>query len=295
MRGRGARACTIASMPMTILLAGTTALFFGFSDFFGGVASRRDNEVSVTAAAHVMGLALLVVALLIFPAAALTRTDILAGMATGVCSAVGVTALYGALARGRMSVVAPITAALSGCVPAAYDFATGHALRPVALAGLGVAVVAIIIVSSVGHPEDRAGMPPLAIGLSLLSGFSFAGGFIFLSMTGEAAGIAPLVIVRLVSVALIGGLALIRGKGRYSLKRIAILPALGAGVLDVAATTAMLFAIRSGPLSVAAVLGSLYPVATILLARFVLKERLHWAQRVGVALALVAVLMAALG
>jgi drug/metabolite transporter (DMT)-like permease len=282
-------------MLTTIILAGTTSLFFGFSDFFGGVASRADNEVSVTAAAHVTGLVLLTIALLIFPAQAVTRSDILYGMATGVCSAIGVTCLYGALARGRMSVVAPITAALSGCVPAAYDFATGTALRPVALAGLGLALVAIIIVSSVGHPEDRAGMPPIAIGLSLVSGLAFAGGFIFLSMTGKAAGIAPLVVVRLVSVVLLAALALIRGRGKYTLVRKAWLPAIGAGALDVAATTAMLFAIRSGPLSVASVLGSLYPVATILLARFVLKERLHWAQRVGVALALVAVIMAALG
>jgi drug/metabolite transporter (DMT)-like permease len=74
-----------------------------------------------------------------------------------------------------------------------------------------------------------------------------------------------------------------------------LLPALGAGVLDAVANVTMLSAIRIGPLAVASVIGSLYPVATILLARFVLKERLHWAQRFGVALALVAVLMAAWG
>ena len=282
-------------MSVTILLAGATSIFFGFSDFFGGIAARRDSEVTVTATAHLLGLVLIGIALLLFPAKAVTGSDVLVSMATGVCSAVGVTSLYGALARGRMSVVAPITAALSGCLPALYDFATGTALRPVALAGLGVALVAVVVVSSVGHPEDRAAMPPIAIGLSLLAGTGFAGGFIFLSMTHSAAGIAPLVIVRAVSVTLIGGLALWRGRGKVSLARPALLPALGAGALDVVATTTMLLAIRVGPLAVAAVLGSLYPVATILLARYVLKERLHWAQRVGVALALVAVLMAALG
>jgi drug/metabolite transporter (DMT)-like permease len=282
-------------MSMTILLSGATALFFGFSDFFGGVAARRDSEFTVTAVAHILGLALLVVASLLFPAAAVSPRDLWAGAAVGVSSAIGVTSLYGALARGRMSVVAPITAALSGSLPALYDFARGTALRPLALAGLGVALVAIIIVSSVGHPEDRAGMPPIAIVLSLLAGVSFSSGFILLSMTGSGAGLAPLVTARLVSVAILGAIVLWRARGRVSLARPALLPSLGAGALDAMATTTMLLAIRIGPLAVAAVIGSLYPVATILLARFGLKERLHWAQRVGVVLALAAVLMAAFG
>jgi drug/metabolite transporter (DMT)-like permease len=280
---------------MTILLSAATALFFGFSDFFGGVAARRDSEFTVTATAHILGLALLVAGAMVFRATAVTPRDLLAGVAVGLCSAVGVTSLYGALGRGRMSVVAPITAALSGSLPALYDFARGTALRPLALAGLGVALVAIVIVSAVGHPEDRAGMPPIAIGLSLLAGVSFSGSFIFLSMTGSGAGLVPLVVARMVSVALLGGLVLIRARGKVRLARPALLPALGAGALDALATTTMLLAIRIGPLAIAAVLGSLYPVATILLARYVLKERLHWAQRVGVALALAAVLMAAFG
>jgi drug/metabolite transporter (DMT)-like permease len=194
-----------------------------------------------------------------------------------------------------MGVVAPITAALSGSLPALYDLARGTALRPLALAGLAVALVAIVIVSSVGHPEDRAAMPLPAIGLSLLAGVSFAGSFILFSLTAKDSGLVPLVAARFVSVALMGGIALIRGRGRVSVAKPARALSLGAGALDAAANVTMLAAIRIGPLAIASVLGSLYPVATILLARFVLKERLHWAQRAGVALALVAVLMAAFG
>lgn len=282
-------------MPMTILLAGTTAALFGFSDFFGGVASRRDSEVTVTATAHLVGLLLLVVELVLFPATAVTPRDLLLGAAVGLAGGIGVTALYGALARGRMGVVAPITAALSGSLPALYDLARGTALRPLALAGLGVALLAIVIVSSVGHPEDRAAMPPIAIGLSLLAGVAFSCCFILLSFVGKSAGIAPLVAARFVSAGLLTGLVLLRGRGRFRLARPALVPALAAGALDVTANVAMLAAIRIGPLAIASVLGSLYPVATILLARFVLKERLHWAQRAGVVLALAAVLMAAFG
>jgi uncharacterized membrane protein len=282
-------------MPMTILFAGATAVFFGFSDFFGGLAARRDSEVTVTATAHLLGLALLAIAALTFPAAEITSGSLVWGAAAGVSGGIGVTALYGALARGRMGVVAPITAALSGSLPALYDLARGTTIRPLALAGLGVALLAIVIVSSVGHPEDRASMPPAAIALSLVAGVSFAGSFILFSLTGKGSGLAPLVAARVVSVALMGGLALLRGRGRVTLARAALVPALGAGALDAAANVAMIAAIRSGPLAVASVLGSLYPVATILLARFVLKERMHWAQRAGVALALAAVLLAALG
>jgi drug/metabolite transporter (DMT)-like permease len=282
-------------MPTTILLAGATAVLFGFSDFFGGLASRRDSEITVTATAHLLGLAMLVVAAILFPAASWTWRDVGWGAAVGVSGGIGVTALYGALARGRMSVVAPITAALSGSLPALYDFARGTALRPLALAGLGVALVAIVIVSSVGHPEDRAAMPPVAIALSLLAGVAFSCSFIGLSFAGPGAGVVPLVAARIVSAAVLGGIVLVRGRGRFELDRAALAPSLGAGALDAAANVTMIAAIRIGPLAVASVLGSLYPIATILLARFVLKERLHWAQRAGVALALVAVLMAAFG
>jgi len=281
-------------MP-TILLAGATAVFFGFSDFFGGLAARRDSEITVTAAAHLLGLAILVAAAVAFPASAVTWRDVVWGGLVGVSGGVGVTALYGALARGRMSVVAPITAALSGSLPALYDLARGTALRPVALAGLGVALVAIVIVSSVGHPEDRAAMPPAAIGLSLLAGVAFSGSFIGLSFTAPTAGLVPLVAARVVFALTLSAIVLVRGRGTFRLAQTALAPSLGAGALDAAANITMLAAIRIGPLAIASVLGSLYPVATILLARFVLKERLHWAQRVGVALALAAVLMAAFG
>jgi drug/metabolite transporter (DMT)-like permease len=282
-------------MPLTIILAGATAVLFGFSDFFGGVAARRDSEVTVTANAHLLGLVLLGAATLAFPGALVSTGDMMWGAIAGISGGIGVTALYGALARGRMSVVAPITAALSGSLPALYDLATGTAVRPLALAGLGVALVAIVIVSSAGHPEDRAAMPPSAIALALLAGIGFAGSFLLFSFTAPASGFAPLVAARVVSVALMGGLALVRGRGNAALAPDALVPALGAGALDAAANITMIAAIRIGPLAVASVLGSLYPVMTILLARFVLKERLHWAQRAGVLLALAALLMAGFG
>jgi drug/metabolite transporter (DMT)-like permease len=280
-------------MTWTILLAATAASFFGCSDFFGGLASRRDSAFAVTANAHAFGLVVIGLAVLAFPAP-FTTGDLAWGAALGVAGSIGVVALYAGLACGRMSVVAPITAALSGSLPALYDLTTGTAIRPLALLGLGLALVAIVVVSSTGHPEDRAAMPVKAIWLSVLSGIGFAFAIVFLSFAGKDSGFMPLLAARVVSVPLLAVITMLR-RGTVVLVPSARLPAFGAGALDMASNVALISAVRLGPLAVASVIGSLYPVMTILLARVVLRERMHWAQRAGVAVALVAVVLAGIG
>jgi drug/metabolite transporter (DMT)-like permease len=122
----------------------------------------------------------------------------------------------------------------------------------------------------------------------------FAGAFLSFSFAGKDSGFAPLVAARLVSGGLLTVIALARLR-RFRLAPGALAPTVAAGTMDALATVAMISAIRVGPLAIAAVLGSLYPVVTILLARFVLGERIKGLQRLGIALALGAVLMAALG
>ena len=277
---------------LTILLSSMTSLLFGCSDFLGGLASRRDSAFAVTANAHLLGLAILGVAVLLFPAP-FHPADLVWGAAAGVSGGIGVAALYGALALGRMGVVAPITAALSGSLPALYDLARGTSLRPLSLAGLAVALVAIVVVSASGHPDERAEMPPRAIALALLAGVGFSGGLIFFSFASKTGGLMPLVAARVVSVVLLMTISFAR-RGTARLAPDALPSALGAGALDVAANVTMLAAIRIGPLAVASVLGSLYPVVTILLARSVLGERLRPVQRAGVVLALAAVMLTAI-
>jgi drug/metabolite transporter (DMT)-like permease len=278
-------------MP-TILLATTAACFFGCSDFLGGLASRRDSAFTVTANAHIVGLLIIGAAVLLFPAP-FTTADLMWGAALGVSGSIGVVALYAGLACGRMCVVAPITAALSGSLPALYDLLSGTTVRPLSLVGLGLALVAVIIVSATGHPDDRADMPLKAVGLSVLAGVGFAFSIVFLSFAGKSSGFVPLLAARVVSVPLLAGITLFR-RGSLVLAPTARASAWGAGLLDMASNVVLLTAVRIGPLAIAAVLGSLYPVVTILLARAVLHERMHWTQRAGVALALVAVVLTAL-
>jgi uncharacterized membrane protein len=278
----------------TVLLALSTAALFGFSDFLGGVASRRDSALAVTAQAHVIGVVLFAAALLVMPATAPRAADYAWGVAAGLAGGCGVVALYAALAAGRMSIVAPITAALSGSLPAAFDLVRGTAIRPVGLVGLGLAVVSIVIVSASAGSEEEHAIPRRAIVLSILAGLGFAGSLLAFSYTAPTSGIWPLLAARGTSALLFAAVALLV-RGRLLLTRTALAPALAAGAFDAAANVTMLAAIRSGPLAVASVLGSLYPVVVILLARIVLKERLRGMQRVGVVMALIAVVLAATG
>jgi drug/metabolite transporter (DMT)-like permease len=278
---------------LTALLGVATAALFGSGDFFGGLASRRSPALAVTGVVYAVGVIAFAVLLLVWRPDAVTRIDILWGAASGLAGTVGIIALYAALAIGRMSIVAPITAALSGAGPALFDLVGGAQLRPVTLAGLGLALIAVIIVSTTTGTVEEHGMPPMAVALSVLAGASFAASLVSLSLTMPASGFAALLIARVVG-AIVMGLALLARRREMSLDLPATRMALAAGLLDSGANITMISAIRIGPLAVASVVGSLYPVMTMLLARMVLGERLKRHQAFGVALALAAVVLTAI-
>jgi drug/metabolite transporter (DMT)-like permease len=278
---------------LTALLGVATAALFGSGDFFGGLASRRSPALAVTGVVYVVGVVAFGVLLLVLRPEQVTRADVLWGAASGVAGTVGIISLYAALAIGRMSVVAPITAALSGAGPALFDLATGAQLKPVTLVGLVLALVAVIIVSTTTGTVEEHGMPPLAVGLSVLAGASFACSLVALSLTLSPSGFAPLLVARVVGCVIMGVALLVRRR-EMSLHAGSARMAAAAGLRDASANVTMISAIRIGPLAVAAVVGGLYPVATMLLARIVLGERLKRHQAFGVALALAAVVLTAL-
>ena len=278
---------------LTALLGAATAVLFGSGDFFGGLASRKSPALAVTGVVYLVGVAAFAALLLVFRPEQVTRVDLFWGAASGIAGTVGIVSLYAALAIGRMSIVAPITAALSGAGPAVFDLARGSHVGPITLTGLVLALVAVIIVSTTTGTVEEHGMPPLAVGLSVLAGASFACSLVALSLTAPASGFAPLLIARSVG-AVIMGIALIVRRREMTLNRPGARMAISAGLLDSAANIAMISAIRVGPLAVASVVGGLYPVATMLLARMVLGERLKLHQAFGVVLALAAVVLTAL-
>jgi drug/metabolite transporter (DMT)-like permease len=278
---------------LTALLASAGAALFGSGDFLGGVASRKSPALAVSAVMYAVGAVLLLLLLGLVRPQAVAGGDFAWAVSSGVFGTIGVLALYAALATGRMSVVAPLTAGLAGAGPAAFDLLRGTRVGVPSLLGIALALVAVVVVSTTRGTVEEHGMPAQAIMLSVLSGAAFACSLISLSLTASASGFAPLLIARLVGLVIMG-VALFARRGSITWDAGSMRLAAFAGVLDAGANVAILAAIRVGPLAVASVVGGLYPVMTMLLARAFLGERLKRHQALGVAIALLAVVLTAL-
>ncbi len=279
-----------------IVLALTSSLCWGVSDFIGGIQARR---------VPLMGLMLLsqgtaLVCLLAF--VALAGTDppplvkLLPAAAAGVGGAIALSAFYRALAIGTMSVVAPI-AATGVAVPVLAGVASGNRPGALQVAGILVAVLGVALASR----EPRDGAPrrlvPASVGLALVAALGFGGFFVGMRASAQANVAWALTTARLGSVLLLAAAAAVRHErivlpGRRAL---AWAPLLAIGLLDLAANALYAVATRHGQLAIVAVVASLYPVATVLLARGVLHERVYRVQELGIAAALAGVLLIAAG
>jgi drug/metabolite transporter (DMT)-like permease len=279
-------------------LALLSALTWGSADFVGGVMSKRLATATVMVVSQGAGLVLtagLVVALGEPPPG--TRFLVYGGLG-GLAGAIGLASLYKGLAVGRMSIVAP-TAALSGAVPVIVGFAQGE--RPAMLQLIGMAVAGAGVLLAVRTPESSGGPARAEAGTArgigyALAAASFLGLFVTsLDAAGEASPLWASLMVRVVSVPLFIGAALLtaRHTRRPTGREAGILA--GVGVLDNGANVMFAFAAREGLLTLVSVLGSLYPVATVLLARWFLHERMARWQLAGVATAFTGVALIAAG
>ena len=274
---------------MAIILALISSALFGAGDFLGGVASRRTHVLVVVGASHVVGL-FLILLVTPFMADAITLRDLGIGGIAGIAGLVGIAFLYHSLSRGPMAVVAPIAAVSNAAVPALWGIYFGDRLSAPQLVGVVLGLAAILLVSRASGEETSAGTTtPGLVGVALLSGVGFGGFFICMDLTAEATTPWPLVSARVVS----AGIALILlariGRSPIPHRDEARGAIVGAGVLDMTANLAILLAVHHGMLSLVAVLGSLYPASTVLLARYVLQERMARTQVIGLIVALAAI------
>lgn len=279
---------------MAILLGLASAITYGAADFVGGLVSKRVNVLVVVALSQTFGTVLLVAALPFFEGEA-TGTAFGWGAAAGVAGTTGVVMLYRGLAKGRMSVVAPLTAVEAAVVPVVFGLVTGERPSATALAGSLIALLAIALVSTAPSPggTERQGMRSPGVLDALGAGLAFGAFFVFLDGTGDDAGMWPLVGARGASF-MLAVVALAATRRRPVPPPGTALPIAGAGVLDVTANLLYLLATQRGLLSIVAVLTSLYPASTVLLARIFLKERLVRAQLVGIACAFAGIVLIAL-
>jgi drug/metabolite transporter (DMT)-like permease len=278
---------------VAVLLSLIASAAWGTADFCGGFFSRRWPPMSVLLVIEAGGLitatTIVVLAGDPFPDA----RHALTGVAAGVAGVTGLALFYRALSIGTMSIIAPISAT-GAAVPVAVGVATGDDLTALIVAGLVLAFLGVVLAGREAAPGTPAAAGTrLVVGLSLASALGFGLFFTFYDVAADASSAWAILLSRLPAVPVVAlvvrrrGLSVPRGT---DLRRLVVV-----AQLDCAATSLYAVAITRGALSVVAVVGSLYPVMTVLLARVVLRERVRRVQAVGVVVAFVGVALVSLG
>jgi drug/metabolite transporter (DMT)-like permease len=279
----------ITPETLTVVFGLGSAVTWGAGDFSGGVATKRNPVLSVLFISQVIGLGLLV-GLAFFRAEPLpARAGLTAGALAGLFGTLGLACLYRGLASGRMGVVAPLSAVVTALVPVVFAFFLEGAPGVLTFAGFGAALVAVWCLAA---SQEAGGIHRREVLLSLAAGGGFGLFFICIDQASRESILWPLAAARCASLTMIGAILTVRRRQLCASGSQLAVMAL-AGALDTAGNAFFALAAQMGRLDVAAVLSSLYPLSTVLLARTVLREHLHRRQWVGVAAALAAIVMIA--
>ena len=270
--------------------------FWGASDFLGGLATRKAHVVGVVAIAHSLSLGLLLLAALATHSPLPPQRFALLGLCAGAFGGVALILYYQALSLGEMGITTALTGLLTALVPVVYSSITQGSPKSTQVAGFVLAAAAIALIA-----YAPAGLPrPLALGLASIAGVAFGVFLVVLKIGSTHSALWQLIYSRVASTMLAGGIVsamLLRpGENGATWRKKAgenrfLWIAGSAGVLEATGSLLYMRAAREGRLDVAAVLASLYPVVTILLAAWFLKERTTSSQTLGMALALGAVVL----
>jgi drug/metabolite transporter (DMT)-like permease len=268
-----------------------SAAGWGLADFGAGITSRRSQVYGVLLGSQLAGavVALALAVALREPTPA--PADLGWAAISSVFGGLGLASLYIGLARGRMSVVAPVTGVLVAAIPAVAGIALEGALPAGVGIGIGLAIASVVVVSRIGGTDDGR---PSGLGWGIAAGLALGALAITLSRIGDGRVFGPLAVMRFGEVLLVAVLvAGARRPWRVPLRlwwAVAIV-----GALDMGATAAYVAATQAGPLAIAAVLSALYPVGTVILAVLILHERVARRHLAGIALAAVAIVLITTG
>jgi drug/metabolite transporter (DMT)-like permease len=262
---------------------------WGTGDFCAGLASRRVHVFGVVIVSQLVGLGLLVTVALLLPEPVPGIPDMLWGGIAGVAGAVGLAALYRGLATGPMGVVAPLAAVVSVIMPLFFGLFVEGIPAWSQILGFGLALCAVWLIT---RRRQGARIQARHLALALTAGFGFGVFLILIDHVSTTAVLWPLAAARAASVlALVVVLLLTRQPIAPAASQIPLLVLVG--LFDTGGNVFYALAARAGRLDIAAVLGALYPATTVILARLILKERLSRQQELGLALALLAVMLMA--
>jgi drug/metabolite transporter (DMT)-like permease len=272
---------------MAVVLGVLVALGWGSADFLGGFTSQRLHTVTVLLVSQSFGLAAAIVLVLALRDAVPDAHVFVLSAIAGVVGIAALWLLFRGLAVGRMSVVAPLSAVGSGVLPVAWGLLRGERPTALSLLGVALALIAVAIVGRGAEHDPVPSVPPtqeLALGIG--SGIGFGVVLILFSESATDSGMWPLLIARGVAVPLLAALAFALGRSAR-VPAADLAPVAGAGLFDVVANAMVLLAVRRGLLSLVAPVAALYPATTVVLARFVLHERIGRQRAGGLALGLV--------
>jgi len=272
---------------MAAFLALISSLMWGTADFFGGFVSKKIPANKVLVLSYPVGLLFLLIYAFMLPGE-ITLNGLIIGSIAGVVGILAMGSLYLALAIGPMGVMSPVTAASSTFVPIVMGLIVGEKLSWIAWSGIGIAILSVVLVSMETSPTGgRLSISGKGLALSIASGLLIG---TFLSLVGLASainGMWPLVFARLVSSILVLGYFISKKSEKFNTGYDSKLFALViiSGALDATANAVFVLATFDGYLSITAVIASLYPAATVILATAFLKEKLTGIQFVGIGMA----------
>ena len=278
---------------MSAILALLSSVLWGTADFLGGLLTKRFKAFAVTGASQAFGL--LTAIILVIATGGYLKPNLhwsgyfLPGVAAGILGFFGLMSYYSGLATGRMGVVAPVSS-LSAVIPLIYSFSIGEHPRGIQIAGMIIALLGAFCASG---PEITQGLPikPTLFGLGAALGFGSA--LVFMAKGSKVDSLMTMTSMRLATVSICALVALrFRSVGGFQRKDVLLLATVGS--IDFLANFLLGIATTKGLVSIAMVLGSLFPIVTVILAFRFLHERLHKVQYAGVILAVAGVALISL-
>jgi drug/metabolite transporter (DMT)-like permease len=273
---------------MASLLAILSSILWGSADFFGGKLSKRYQAIAVTAVSQAFGLLIGITIILVSSSWIKPNLSwdgyFLSGICAGLLGFLGLIAFYTGLATGRMGVVAPISA-LSVLIPLTIAFINGEKPSSTQLLGMSIALTGAVFASG---PELKGGLAVKPIVLAVIAAFGFGTAIAFIARGSASSAIMTMTTMRFSTfIVALFLFARFRTTGGFKKKDIPVL--VGIGAADFIANLLLGVATTKGLVSLAVVLGSLYPIVTALLAFKILHERLHKIQYVGIGFAIAGV------
>lgn len=275
---------------MPVILALLSSLVWGLSDFLGGTLSKKRKAIAVIGGSQSFGLFFVALVAVLIQAWTWNQSVWINGAIAGAMGFLGLIGFYTALATGQMGIVAPISS-LSAVVPVTIGLVQGEQPSKMQLVGIAVALLGVILASG---PELNGKVDPRPVLLALFAAVTFGFAVYFMAQGAQVSPVMTVTAMRAVQVSIAIVLVLaIRSFGGLIKRDVPMLATIGA--CDAGANVLYTFAASLGLLSVVSVLGSLYPIVTVLLAWWIHKERLMRIQYLGIAITFGGVALLAMG